>query len=234
MRSTTAPSRLACWSTKNRARAGMSSDLSASAGTRSCRGASGARSAGWNPPSGERGGRGAGHDAHVGGCGLASLPLPARRLEDDGQALLERGRHPVDLLEKEGASLREVELAEMQSTRLRRARVREEARGLAGGEEGAVDVDERLARAGRSMVDRAGHGFLSRAVRPREDQDVEGRRMTRDRLAQRARGRALPDEGAVHAPPGLGQELLCHRSSRWRSAFRHASCRCRRCTVKWV
>ena len=59
-------------------------------------------------------------------------------------------------------------------------------------------------------MDRAGHGLLPGAVRPRQDQGIDRPGVARDRLAQRARGRAVPDEGAVHAPPGLGQELLRH------------------------
>ena len=47
-------------------------------------------------------------------------------------------------------------------------------------------------------------------MRPREDEGVEGRCVARDRLAQRARGRAVPKKRAVHATPRLRQELLGH------------------------
>ena len=73
-------------------------------------------------PLGRKRPRGAGQDAHVWGRRLASLSLPGRRLEDGAEALLERSRHPVYLLEKEGASLREIELAELRPRRIQRAR----------------------------------------------------------------------------------------------------------------
>ena len=88
------------------------------------------------------------------------------------------------------------------------ARPREKPLRVAGSEQRAVDVDERLPAPRRLVVDRARDRLVPRSRGPRQEQRLERERALGDRLPQGAHGRARPDERALDPAARVGQHLL--------------------------
>src|SRR6185436_15810712 len=118
-----------------------------------------------------------GDDAHVDGDDLAAPdPLELPLLEHPEELGLELGSEVPDLVEVEGAAVRQLEAAEAALVSVgERAPLVAEELGLEerGRDRRAGDRHERLARAPAVVVDRAGDHFLAGArLSPQEHGDV--------------------------------------------------------------